>query len=376
MKVFSGGLFFVAIVTFMFVVGVKKVSAQATDDDCNAGYEKFLANRNGPELDKYKLALTTGKDYISKCGELEGRGETKNFVAKLIPKIDEKVRITELENRFQLAVPAKDWADAIASGKELIAANHPATLDIMITLAGIGYTKAALASSDDGNSSDAITQAKNVINRLNSGATSENFGTYQFRYKTKACADGKMNTISWMNYSIGYVTYNRQKQPKEAIPFLLKASQDGCELKDFPEIYRMIGAWYAEDAVKLEAVRVAKIKAADGQETDESKAAEALFNGYTDRAINAYARAVKFAKDRTDITQAYKDALYKRLQGLIESRYDGEHETADQFVAKVMDKPFPDPMTTVTPVVDPAPATPVTPQTPPVSKPPAKKPTF
>src|SRR5437899_983034 len=124
MKVFSGGLFVIAII-ISIVFGSEKVVAQATDDDCNAGYEKFLANRNGPELDKYKLALTTGKDYISKCGELEGRGETKSFVAKLIPKIDEKVRITELESRFMRAVPAKDWADAIASGKELIAANHP-----------------------------------------------------------------------------------------------------------------------------------------------------------------------------------------------------------------------------------------------------------
>lgn len=345
--------------------------SQQPDTDCDAGYQNFLANRNGPALDNYKLALTVGKDYVEKCGSLEGREETKNFVAKQLPKITEAVRITELVNRFNDAVSNEKWDDAFASGKLLIAANHPASLDILITFAGIGYTVASSAAPTYKYNVETIANASLVIQKLNSGATSDNYGVHQFRYKTKACSDGRANTISWMNYTVGYILYKRQKQVKDSLPYLIAASHFGCELKDYPEVYRFIGASYLDEVSKLGTARTDKLKASGEQETDETMAIMAMMKGYADRALDAYSRSYKFAKDHTDIPQSYKDAQNAKLKEILYSRFEDKHDDVDKFVAMVMTKPFPDPRSPVTPVVDAPPA--VVPPAPP-PKTPAKRP--
>jgi len=333
----------------MLAVSSISAQAQAAQADCEPLYKTFLDNRKGPDLGKYKTALTAGNDYLAKCSGLDE--EIKTYVTKQIPKISETVRTTELVNRFNAAVPTKNWDEAFSSGKELIASNHSASLDVMIVLASIGYTNAMADPPIDKFNSDSLVYAKTVIQKLNEGATSESFGSYQFAYKTKICPDGKPNTMSWMNYFIGRITYLRLNQKKEEVPYLYAAHKSGCELKNDSEIYRLIGAWYVDDAIKLNTARAAKIKAAGDQETEETKADEALLNGYLDRGIDAYARAYSSANSTN--SQAYKDALHKRLEGLFDSRHDGNHDGIDKFVAGVMNNPFPDPTTPVKPVVEP-----------------------
>ncbi len=335
-----------------YAVATPSIFAQATVEECEAVYQKFLANRKGPELDKYKTAIASGKEYLEKCGTLDGQEKVKEYVAAQLPKVVEIVRIKELETRFNDGVPNKKWDDAIASGKDLIASNRPYAFDVVLTIASIGYDNAVASPPVDKYNGDAITYAKMALQQIEGGKTSEDWGFFQYSYKTKECPDGKLNTTGWMNYTIGYIMYVRQKQNKEAVPYLYKATQVGCETKTFSEAYRLIGAWYLDEAIKLNNKRLELIKAAGDQDTDETKTILALQKGYADRAIDAYARAFKIASANKIATQTYKDSLYKKMQDLYKFRYDDKLDGIDQYIAGVMSKPFPDPTTAITPVVE------------------------
>jgi hypothetical protein len=332
------------------------IAAQDVPPDCVPVYQKLLDNRNGPDLDKYRTALAAGKEYLTKCGSVGGEGvKAKEYVTKQIPRLTEAVRISELAERFNLSVPAKNWDEVMVSGKELLATKHPGSLDIMIVLASVGYTNAVATPPVDKYNSDSLEFARSVLKKLEEGATTENYGAYQFGYKTKTCPDGKANTISWMNYTIGFITYSRLKQQAGAVPYLYKALQSGCELKDAPQIYMTFGSWYTDEAIKLNKVREQKIKAAGDQETEETKAGTALIYGYLDRAIDAYARAHQYSAPGPN-----RDAIYIRLQGLFDTRFDGSHAALDKFLAEAANKPFVDPATPVSPVKVPPPVQPAT----------------
>ncbi len=356
-----------AILAICITFAVNAISAQATVAECEPIYRKFLESQKGPELDKLKTAVTAGNDYLAKCSGLEGQDAIKVYVTKQVPKVAEVIKTTELINQFNTAVPAKNWDEAFSSGKELIASNHPATLDVMITLASIGLIATTAEPQVDKFNSGAITYGKAALQKLNDGATSETYGLFQFGYKTKNCPDGKLNAVSWMNYVIGRITYSRLSQQKAGVPYLFAAHKTGCELKDDPEVYRLIGAWYVDDAIKLVNSRAEKIKAAGDQETDEIKADSAAIKGYLDRGIDAYARAYLSAKNK-NFAQVYRDSVQKRVEGLFDNRYNGDHSGMDKFIAEVMNTPFPDPATPIRPVVEP-PAGPL-----PIATTPPKKP--
>jgi hypothetical protein len=172
------------------------------------------------------------------------------------------------------------------------------------------------------------------------------YGAINYVYKDKD------NALGWMNYNIGYIMYYRQNNKKEALPFLYKATQQKSATKNFPDIYRAIGAWYLDEAIKIDKDRKAKIVAAGDKDTDETLAMLANQKGYADRAIDAYARAYKIAKDDKNSKKEYTDNLYSRLKELYVFRYDGKTEGIDQFVATVQSKPLADPSAAITPVKD------------------------
>ena len=156
-----------------------------------------------------------------------------------------------------------------------------------------------------------------------------------------------------MNNAVGRITYSRPNQRKSALPYLFAANKSGCELKNDPEIYRLIGAWYFDEAVALEKGLAEKVKAAGGEESEELKVDDALINGYLDRAIDAYSRAYSSAKNNSNLAQAYKDGLYKKLESLFDFRYNDKHDKMEKLIAEVQNSPFPDPETEVKPVFDP-----------------------
>lgn len=252
---------------------------------------------------------------------------------------------------------------AFTTGKDAAAAD-PDLIDVPIVLASIGFDAATAATPNDKYNADTINYAKTAIQKIESGKTSDQYGAYNYTYKSQKYPDGKNNTLGWMNYTIGYIMYYRQNQKKEALPYLYKATQINSGTKNTSEVYRSIGSYYVDEFKRLDDDRVAKIKAAGDQDTDETKSLFAVQKGYAERAADAYARAYKIASANTTATKEYKDGLLTRAKQFYGIRFNNDLNNTkgfDEFLAGVTNKPMADPATAVVPVVETAPATTPTP---------------
>ncbi len=335
-------------------VTVTPTFAQDPQAEKVALYKKYTDNYGGT-VAQMEMAIEAGKQYIAKYGANPEDADQVNYLKTAVPALEESVKKIkegntkkDRYNRLDTAIKGNNFADSFSVGKEVIAsepANSTIALDAEIVLASIGYDQAT--AKVDTYNNDAINNAKSVIQKLNAGQTSKLFGAYQYEYKTKD------NALGWMNYTIGYINYYRQDKKSDALPFLYKAIQLNSDTKKFSDIYRIFGAWYLDEALRIDKERLAKIAAAGNKDTDETLSMYALQRGYADRSIDAYARAYSIASAKdSKATKEYKDALYTQLQGLYKFRYDGKIEGIDAYVATVMNKPMPDPSTTVTPVAE------------------------
>jgi hypothetical protein len=75
-----------------------------------------------------------------------------------------------------------------------------------------------------------------------------------------------------------------------------------------------------------------------------------MLNGYAERAMDAYSRAYTLAKADPKLA-TYAGTLYKTLQALYTVRFQ-KQEGIDAWISSAVTKPFPDPTSAVTPVVD------------------------
>jgi tetratricopeptide (TPR) repeat protein len=337
------------------------VPALAQQEECEALYKKYTDNYKGT-LAQRKTAVEAGDQYISKCGTLEGNAEINKYLTEKIPPIKKKIDFEETVAAFDASVKdAKNVnADvAFSSGKKLLTVHDPNLVDVMLVLASVGFDKAVAKPPVDTYNADAVSMAKQAIQKIESGATSKQFGAWGFTYKTKE------NALAWMNYTVGYITYFNQKNKKEAIPYLFKATRYETGAKDNPKnlplIYQAIGDYYKDEYNRLDDERASLAEQAKGKTPEEAKpladkAKELLLlqKGYAERMIDAYGRARTLAT--TD--KAYQDALYANLKVLYGFRFDGNNATGlDSYVSGLVSKPMPDPTSAVTPVPDTTPAT-------------------
>ncbi|MBA4124683.1 MAG: hypothetical protein H0X72_19750 [Acidobacteria bacterium] len=347
-------VFSAATVTSSFAQGDEAAAKKAL-------YDTYIANYDKKEIDKRKIAIDAAKQYVEKYGANAADKEQVDYFKTAIPDLEKGVveqqklegeavanaNQQKLFTRFDAANKAKNPAEIFASGKEILA-QKPDFLDVNIVLASAGFDQAIANPPVDTYNNDVINYSKAAIQQIEAGKLSvtKEYGAINYVYKDKD------NALGWMNYNIGYVMYYRQNNKKEALPFLYKATQQKSATKNFPDIYRAIGAWYLDEAIKIDKDRKAKIVAAGDKDTDETLAMLAMQKGYADRAIDAYARAYKIAKDDKNSKKEYTDNLYSRLKELYVFRYDGKIEGIDAFVATVQSKPLPDPTTAITPVKD------------------------
>lgn len=356
----------------MLVSSMAITSIAQTPEECTPIYDKLIANRKGPELEKFKIALAAGKEYLEKCSGLDAP-EVKDYVTKQVPKLEVVVRDTELYNQFNASVPAQKWDDAFASGRQLIGF-YPDSLDIMLVLASIGFDNATAAPPVDKFNGDAINFAKMALQKMNEGKVSDNFGAFVYTYKTPACPDGKTNATGWMNYTIGKIMFDRMNQKKDSLPYLYKATQVGCETKDkIAEVYRTIGAWYIDEFKRLENdknTKYAELQTLEKITPPDPKFPEvekqyndivALQKGYMERVMDAYARAYKIANANPKSDVKYKDALLNNAKKFYGFRYNNDMTGYDAWYSKAIVTAFPDPTSAVTPVVEATPATTGTP---------------
>ncbi len=333
--------------------------AQDPQAEKTALYEKYTKNYAGT-MEQKKIAVAAAREYIEKYGaNAEDKQQVDYFKTALPPLqklIDDDVKQKEgaaLYARFNKPAETGNWDEAYASGKEILA-KYPNDLDVMIFLGSVGYDESLKNPANNKYNADTINYAKMAIQNLESGrATTQNYGVYRYTFSgDKTFTNAKENTLGWMNYNVGYLMYFSQNMKKEAVPYLYKATQYNSTPKTFPVVYQAIGATYFDEAKRLSQESENMSKAAGGTDTEASKAAYAMAKGYADRAIDAYARAYKVAGANPATKKEYKDGLYKVLQDLYKFRYDGKTDGLDAFVATVMNKPFVNPTTAVTPVVE------------------------
>jgi tetratricopeptide (TPR) repeat protein len=323
-------------------------------EECEALYKKYMDNYKGPAIAQRKTAVEAGEQYIAKCASLDA--EITKYLEKAIPPIKKKIDFEESAAAFDVSVKdAKNVnADvAFTSGKRLLTNHDPNMIDVMLVLASVGFDKAVAKPPVDTYNADAINFARQAIQKIEGGTASKQFGAWGYTYKTKE------NALAWMNYTIGYITYYNQKNKKDALPYLYKATKYETGGKDNPKnnalIYQAIGDYYRDEYNRLDDERAklatdAKDKTPEEVKVlaDKSKELLLLQKGYADRMIDAYGRAYGLAADQT-----YKTGLLGDLKVLYTFRYDNKPPAAlETYISGLNGKPMPDPTSTVTPVVD------------------------
>lgn len=334
-------------------------------------YDEFLKTYQLNTVEGKQKAIDAAKEYIAKFPEDK---EQVEYFKSAIPALEkaindlksqmakdaEQKRWNDLLVKFDTAFKSKNWDNVFATGKDALNF-QPQTLDkkavddtkfdLTVVLAVAGYDLAE--AKNNKYNGETIEYAKKVIQAVESGQTSTNYGNYgTHQFKTSEYPDGKNNTLGWMNYIVGYVTYYGQNDKQAAMPYFYKATQVKSATQNFPIIYELIGAQYYDEVAKLDKQRTDIQAANEGKDNEESLRLYALEKGYAERGADAYARAHRLIKDDAKQPKAYKDLVYNRLQQLYKFRNNDKIEGLDNYVASVATKPFPNPTTAVEPIKD------------------------
>ncbi len=334
--------------------------SQTTEAECDKLYNTdFVPNYKSADLNKLKLAIDSGKLLIEKCNSVEAYREPVEFAKKQLPKMEKNYRFSSAIEKFNNSVkdsknPNVD--DAFASGREILMLepNFQRNLDVLLTLASVGLDQ--VLAGNKKYIAETADYAKQAIAKMESGATSQDYGLWSYVYKTKEFPDGKANALAWMNYTIGYVMYHHQGMESEGVKYLYKALQYNSNVRKRPDAYQAIGDYYKKEYNRLDDERTAiarQIQSETNEETkkqlvEKAKEILALQKGYAERMMDAYARARANAGN----DQNYKNSLYETIKILYGVRFDGKQDGIDQYLTLLISKPMPDPSTPVNPIAE------------------------
>ncbi len=368
---------FLALAMLLTAFSAASVTTSFAQDQAaekKALYDTYIANYDKPELEKKEAAIAAAKQYVEKFGANADDKQQVDYFKTAIPDLEKAVAAMKqkviddgnakatqaLFTRFDAALKGTGGkanpSETYAAGKEIVA-KQPDFIDVVLVLGSVGFDQAVANPPVDTYNEDALTYAKMAIQKIEENKPSKtgNYGVLQYAYKNKENPDGKSNALNWMNYNIGYILYYRQgkdnpAKKKEALPYLYKATKYTSTNQKNPTAYQAIGAWYLDEAIRIDKERTAILTANGNKDNEQTLAMVGEQKGYADRAIDAYSRAYKLAKGAAKPNKEYTDGLYTRLKELYAFRYDGKIEGIDAFVAKVDSTPFPDPTTAITPV--------------------------
>lgn len=354
--------------TMLTATGAVSVLAQDVCTEVEAKqalYKQFTDNipaKNVTKtLDEQKVAVQAGKQYVEKYGACADDKQIVDYLKTNVPAMEKYITVTEGDiikqkryTDFNTAVGASKTADILSTGKAILAV-EPDFLDVTIALASAGFDQSVANPPVDTFNNDTITYSKMAIQQIeaNKPSSTGDYGVKQYVYKSDKYKDGKSNVLGLMNYNIGYILYYRQgkdnpAKKKEALPYFYKATQYNSFSKTNPFVYQTIGAWYLDEAIRIDTERQAALKANGDKDNDATLAMLGTQKGYAERAIDAYARAYSYAK-ADQKNAAYATDLYTKLKQLYSFRFN-KADGMDAYIASATSKPLPDPMTEVTPV--------------------------
>jgi hypothetical protein len=362
-----------AVLTAFVAVGATASYAQeacADVDGQTATYTKFTEMYAKKTISELKTAVATGKEFLEKYGVCETLKDQIAFVQpqvqrieKLIPDLEKAEKLKPLFARYDAGIKSDNADEVYAAGKEILAL-MPDNLNIMVPMGVIG-TYQSNAANNYKYANDGIQYANMSLSKIKGGAKftkknpagAETVGALKFEYT-------KQEAIDELTYALAYLNYYGKKDKKTAVPLYYELSQSSGRYKDDPRIYGTVADNYREQGGPIGDEIVALINGRKDTDTPEVlaqkeaaiKEKEALFNGYTERSLDAYIRAHKVAKSDTPAAKSYKDNLYKIIQDLYKRRF-GKDTGVDAYIAATVAKQFPNPTSEVTPVSDPEPVT-------------------
>ncbi len=369
-----------ALITFSAIGAFAQ--ANPCDDEFDvkqAEYTKFRESIKGEvTIEKLETAVSVGTNFTTKYAACEDTAPVVKYINDKMPAVKETLIDMKRTKKFNdgvqklnstdISVQTLGLADAFSAGKEIVAvkSDKPISLDVALVLAKIGYNLVDAETPNDTYNSDTILMAETALKKIDTMVSTKYgaFGKYEF--KTQKYPDGKQNAAGWMNYIIGYIKAQRQKNVKDSLPYMFKAATKyNSEVKTFPETFQYIGGYYVEELKKIDGKRKDVIKANGDKDNEESLAMWDLEKGYIDRSIDAYSRAHKLAvgfemaattADDKKAAKEYKDGLYGIIKALYEQRFD-KKDGLDAHIAAQLSKPMPDPASEVQPVKEVAPTT-------------------
>ena len=326
-----------------------------------------LKQSKPPARDGVQAAINTGKAFIEKWGNCEAWAQQSKFVTAQVKRFETvivQLGTYELGQRFDKAIQANNTAEVYTVGKEILAKN-PADTDAQFVLATAATREIGKNPPVNTYNAEAARYAKALLDQIKAGTVKfrkndkgqDFIGIFQY---SALAPDAQSELL----YTLGYINYYGQKDKKAALPYFYQATQAPGARKEFAPIYAAIGSNYIDEAAPIGAQiadLITKLKAATTDDEKmkldaEIKQKEALFNGYTERAMDAFARAAKFAKADTPAGQQYKKGLDDEVKRLYKIRFEKD-AGVEAWVATATAKPLPDPASPVQPVSDPEPTT-------------------
>ncbi len=305
----------VAVMLAVFAVPALAQTKECNDENKAAWYDTFLKNYKG-EPPQQKIAYDAAKLYLTSCPADPADKIAEFMKNKFVVPYEAMTAGVTLKKQFEDAYKAKNYADEIKLGKQILATEPDnSTVYIMMGVAGLG--DASLLN-------DAAQSARKAIELVEAGKP---FTPYESKDKALAA----------LNYVIAK-SYLKSS-PAEAIPYLIKAVKYDSDLKKNPQVYAELAGAYGEGPI---AKLSEEYKAKYTTESPESKLALANINQLIDRQIDALARAAALTSDA-----ANKKAVMDVLTGL----YTDRNKSAaglNEMIAGILTKPIPDVPTPLT----------------------------
>jgi hypothetical protein len=296
------------------------VQDQCTQENKDAWYAEFLKIYKTDQAKAFELS----KKYLAcpPAGEVtEAQQKIIDFLKKWSTAYDagmKKIRF------IQLLYNDKKYPEAYALGKEILAA-EPENLMVIVHLGANGYVVAPLKNQQL--NTESLEHARKALQLLEAGKTLDDWQPLA----------GKDAALAYLNFTVGTLTL--EKEPANALKYLIKAAQFETPLKKSPFAYAYIAAAYETGAYAKQSDEY-KQKYSGKDETPESKLALANINQLVERMIDGYARAVALAgNDQQYATQkpVWVESLTTWYKYLHNNTTDGMNE----FVASVVSKPLP-----------------------------------
>ncbi len=378
-----------SVLVLALAVGSVSVSAQAACDDYD-GYADLdsKVRENFGKDETLEVAVNAGKQLLEKYGSCEDFKDFADWIKAQMPKWEARLadykewlwRKPRVE-KFDGGIQKKRYDDVYSAGKELVE-RYPDNVHYLMPLGLIGlyetynnnfkyndetvkYSRMAIEKLKAGKGEPKLDRnGKPVVDETGSPL----FGAFEWE-RTREEA------ISEMTYGLGHIYFYAKKDPQTALRYYYQASQLPGPFSKQPRLYTTVGAHYLEQAAPIgreiaSLISRQKEMIAEAQKATEQEDVErferdleqldaqikgkiALFNGYTERALDAFGRAYKLADEKVASEKELKADVYKTLQNLYERRFPNRTaEGLDNYISQTVSKPLPDPTSEVKPVDD------------------------